>query len=340
MKLTNAEKQKHGAAAQASQAYAFHPLADLFPLIEGREFEDLVADIKANGLIEDIVLFDGMILDGRNRYRACMAAGVPPITYNADKWIADPAAFVISANIRRRHLNREQRGELLIKIIAAAPEKSDRQIAKSIGVDHKTIGAARAKGEQLGSVPQLESTLGADGKSRKRPVVGRMSSATEAHEEDDDLSGLREMRAAWKRASREGRASFLQELGPEVLLKALVVMEGARAAVQRLYDRVEALSAEARGATAVNTVETTPEDAPEIEPKRRGRPPDSKNKPKESAADVIDNKLGETIEMVAPTVAVDDDFSDTLAARMPQGESTGAPDDPFEIPPMLERVRT
>jgi hypothetical protein len=55
---------------------------------------------------------------------------------------------------------------------------------------------------------------------------------------------------------------------------------------------------------------------------------------------VIDNKLDELIEMVAPPdTVVDDDFSDTLAARMRQGESTGAPDDPFEIPPMLERVR-
>ena len=166
-KLIVSEDTSTTAPAQANRL-AFHPLADLFPLMEGREFEELVADIKANGLIEDIVLFDGMILDGRNRYRACMAAGVPPTTYNADKWIADPAAFVISANIRRRHLNREQRGELLIKIIAAAPEKSDRQIAKSIGVDHKTIGAARAKGEQLGSIPQLRKTVGADGKARPR----------------------------------------------------------------------------------------------------------------------------------------------------------------------------
>jgi hypothetical protein len=54
----------------------FHPLADVFPLIEGAEFDDLVADIGANGQREDIVLLDGKVLDGRNRYRACLAAGV------------------------------------------------------------------------------------------------------------------------------------------------------------------------------------------------------------------------------------------------------------------------
>jgi len=57
-----------------SDALEFHPIADMFPPMEGEEFDAFVADIKANGLLEDIVLFEGMILDGRNRYRACLAA--------------------------------------------------------------------------------------------------------------------------------------------------------------------------------------------------------------------------------------------------------------------------
>ncbi|MFZ2078185.1 MAG: hypothetical protein WAV38_16320, partial [Xanthobacteraceae bacterium] len=48
------------------------------------------------------------------------------------------------------------------------PTKSNRQIAATAKVDDKTVGAVREKLESTAEIPQLESTTGADGKTRKR----------------------------------------------------------------------------------------------------------------------------------------------------------------------------
>jgi hypothetical protein len=93
---TRVRKREHDEASMSTPTAAlpFHPLADLFPLMEGREFDELAADIKVNGLHECIVLLDDQILDGRNRYRACIAAGVEPlfVPYRGD----DPVGYVVS----------------------------------------------------------------------------------------------------------------------------------------------------------------------------------------------------------------------------------------------------
>ena len=92
----------------------FHPLADLFPLLDGEAFDELVEDVRAHGVREPIWLYQGKILDGRNRYRAAAAAGVPcPMRpYEGD----DPLAFVISMNLKRRHLSASQRAMIAAKL--------------------------------------------------------------------------------------------------------------------------------------------------------------------------------------------------------------------------------
>ena len=87
----------------------FHPLADAFPLLEGREFMDLSDDIAANGLNHPVVMFEGKILDGRNRYRACISAGVEPFRRQFEGDFEAAKRFVISENLKRRHLDTGQR---------------------------------------------------------------------------------------------------------------------------------------------------------------------------------------------------------------------------------------
>ena len=61
--------------------YEAHPIAALLPLIEGAPFEALVKSIATDGFDDEtpILIYEGKILDGRNRYRASVKAGVQPI---------------------------------------------------------------------------------------------------------------------------------------------------------------------------------------------------------------------------------------------------------------------
>jgi ParB-like chromosome segregation protein Spo0J len=98
-----------------------HPLCKIFPRLVGAKFEELKADIKANGLRHAIVTHQGMILDGGNRYAACIEVGVQPLIN--DYTGSDPVAYVLSANLHRRHLSLGQQAA----IVASAQDWSTAQ---------------------------------------------------------------------------------------------------------------------------------------------------------------------------------------------------------------------
>ena len=91
-----------------------HPVAAIFPLMEGKPFEDLVADIREHGQREPVYLLNGKVIDGRNRVNACKRCGIDVSTVKTD-WDGDPVVLVMSLNIHRRHLTDSQRA------IIAAP---------------------------------------------------------------------------------------------------------------------------------------------------------------------------------------------------------------------------
>ena len=92
----------------------WHEYANLFPMLNGEPFDALVEDIRQNGVCEPIVMLDGAILDGRNRYMAARQLGVeyPVKQYQGD----NPLAFVISHNLHRRHLSESQRAMVAGKL--------------------------------------------------------------------------------------------------------------------------------------------------------------------------------------------------------------------------------
>ena len=87
--------------------YGIHPIAELFPRMPGEEFVALKKDIRANGLLEPIWLYEGRVLDGRHRHFACQEVGVEA-SYREYEG-SNPLGFVVSLNLNRRHLDTAQR---------------------------------------------------------------------------------------------------------------------------------------------------------------------------------------------------------------------------------------
>jgi len=89
--------------------YPVHPAATLFPMMDAEALAALADDIREHGQREPVILFHGAVLDGRNRLRACELAGVEPRFESRDDIGDSPAAFVLSLNLLRRHLDESQR---------------------------------------------------------------------------------------------------------------------------------------------------------------------------------------------------------------------------------------
>src|SRR6476620_5362229 len=97
----------------ANNDLEFHPISNIFPLMGDDDLRQLAEDIKANGLKEPIWRYEGKILDGRNRWRACLLAGIEPQfrTYTG----SSPATFVLSLDLLRRHLTQSQKAAVAVE---------------------------------------------------------------------------------------------------------------------------------------------------------------------------------------------------------------------------------
>jgi hypothetical protein len=171
-----------------------HPAAELTPLMSDAELVELGEDIIKIGRLREIPVlsYDGQLADGRNRLDAMERVGIsfeikedkrgkfltifdeginvfPDHFFYLDK-DEDIYAYVISANLRRLHLTAEKKREAIARSLKRDPSKSDRQVARAAGADHKTVAAVRAESEATGEIPQLKERKGKDGKTRKQPA--------------------------------------------------------------------------------------------------------------------------------------------------------------------------
>lgn len=99
-----------------TETYTFHEAANLFPMLAADKLEELANNIKQTGLLNPIVLHQGQILDGRNRYLACEQAVIEPRFVEWEPNGISPLDWVLSQNLNRRHLSASQRACLAVEI--------------------------------------------------------------------------------------------------------------------------------------------------------------------------------------------------------------------------------
>lgn len=136
-----------------------HPAADVFPLITGPAWDAFVEDVREHGVEEPVWMFDGRLLDGRNRARACLVLGIDIPTRTFAGTEDEAIRFVIRQNItKHRHLTSEQRA-FAAASLATLSHGGDRrkvadatltqsQAAKELGVSRQAVVDARAITEQ------------------------------------------------------------------------------------------------------------------------------------------------------------------------------------------------
>jgi hypothetical protein len=182
-----------------------HPAAKLFPPLPPNELRELADDIWKNGLRVPVVIWEPrplelnhhgpMLLDGRNRLDALALLGllyedetsdchIGLKSWTGTKWEKlpgdriehaaqgigglDPYALALSFNINRRHLNAEQKRDLIEKVVKAKPNASNLAIAKQVKADDKTVAKVRRDLEARSEIPNVETRT--DTKGREQPA--------------------------------------------------------------------------------------------------------------------------------------------------------------------------
>jgi ParB-like chromosome segregation protein Spo0J len=226
-------------------SYEMHELCTAFPLMKNDQFMALVKDIRENGLLEPITLYKGKILDGRNRYTACVNAMIEPVfeEYDGD----DPLAFVISRNLSRRHLDESQRAMVAAKLAnmkEGRPSEtlqicrvSQSAAAEKLNVSTRSVADAKAVLKNKEKSPELieaveqgeipvsvaadvaklpeevqHQIIGSD--DRKAAAKRLIAEHKKTQKPDDpDERQLKALHKAWDAADSDARARFLENIG-------------------------------------------------------------------------------------------------------------------------------
>jgi N6-adenosine-specific RNA methylase IME4 len=177
----------------------YHQYANLFPMMNPDEQRALCDDMRAFGYdtTAPIVLFNGVILDGRNRQVAADTVGVAPnyITFEGSDQRA--LEYVIRHNLHRRHLNESQRAVIAGRLAnmgeggnhyanLRSGQISQSAAAEMLNVSPRTVASAkqveRDAPELIAKIESGEMTVNEAVRTAKKAAVVANLESIEAQE--------------------------------------------------------------------------------------------------------------------------------------------------------------
>lgn len=226
----------------------FHPAADAFPLMTDLEIESLAADIRKHGQRVPIVMYKGSILDGRNRWRACIRAGKEPVTVEWQPAEGEsPLRYSLSLNLERRQLTPTQKAFVALKLEELFAEEARERMAEGTRRSHE----ARGVGEYAGG-------------------LGNFAQATSEYKNSINCDAPNKQSLSVLSPKVGGSLEYDQERKARVLTEEQKLTEGRRSEIEKQREiqraRVQAAFAVGVGDRYVQEAKVIARRAPEIAP--------------------------------------------------------------------------
>ena len=227
----------------------YHEYANLFPMLPDSELKELANDIAANGLQTPISLYEGKILDGRNRFRACEIASVAA---KFEEYTGgDALAFVMSHNLHRRHLNPSQ-----LAMVGAkwAKLKVGHVNTQRVG---PPIGGPTTETKTRDEASKLLG-VGTSSIDRAKQIITKGANGLADAVESGKIS-VEAARLVASLPEKDQRDAI--DLGIDAIKAAAAAVRKARASEEREHKEPEPLVIDGTASTGADHVKWTPDDA-------------------------------------------------------------------------------
>ena len=153
-------------------SYGYHRYSEYFPSLSADEFAKLREDIRQHGQLDPIVLYDGVILDGRHRYRACLELGISP-KFKQSKASNDHEALCESSsrNLSRRHMTASQQAMVCAKMLPEFEAEAKKRQGERTDIRANLRGCSKATGSKASEeVAELGNISARSVESAKRVI--------------------------------------------------------------------------------------------------------------------------------------------------------------------------